>query len=104
MSNWSKSGMKNEVISILYDLEQALKERPMTFICSDVVLHDTVTKIDYWVANGRGAGKVHHPFELKFGYFGSRKFHKMVDAWKAQWLSEKYNRDVVNIVNRRRGC
>ena len=85
--------MKNEVISILYDLEQALKERPMTFICSDVVLHDTVTKIDYWVANGRGAGKVHHPFELKFGYFGSRKFHKMVDAWKAQWLSEKYNEE-----------
>ena len=67
---------------ILDALEVAISERPSDFSEDAYTLKDKKTGVQYWVANGRWNYGVYRPTDYRFGFFGRRRFAKLLRKWR----------------------
>lgn len=75
---------------VVDDLVAALIARPETFSCDEYTLNDNKTNYRFWVANGASNAGVYRPFELKFGWWEGRRFHRALKAWKVWRTASKF--------------
>lgn len=69
---------------VVDQLVHDLQYRPDDFRCGDIVLEDTRTKYQYWVANGFSCAGIHRPYEMSFGFIQGWRFHQALNKWKAE--------------------
>ena len=77
---------------VVDEIVKALQSRPETFSCSEYTLTDKRSEMEFWISNGFGNAGIYRPFEMKFGYWQGRRFHKALLNWKA-WYAAKMLRD-----------